>query len=220
MNEETVAFTINHELYYLKTGPDLPKLFNRDLNKLIIPNLDTWLQAQTQQRYSYRGLKDMAAAFSSGLRHSYASDDLAGICGYIFDETVKMIFTTEYAHSYAVAFKVELMDPKQISKLIEQIKGNFDSYTDRFGEERFYLYLCRLLKICNYHEPSESIVVETLIKRLGKRPREPEYQKVGDGEKVRKQVIAKMTGTGLSRFKGIDQKVLDAVNEIQAGKVS
>lgn len=181
--------------------------------------MDTWLQAQTQQRYSYRGLKDMMSAFSSGLRHSYASDDLVEICGHIFDETVRAIFTTEFAHSYAVAYKIELMDPKQISKLIELIKNNFDTYEDTFGEQRFYLYLCRLLKVCNYHEPSESTVVETLIKRLGKRPQEPEYQQVGDGDKAREHVVSKIIGAGLSRFKGIDQKVLDTVNDIQTGKM-
>lgn len=219
VNGETAAFTIYDELYYIKTGPDIPMLFDRKMKKLLIPNVDSWLQAQTQQRYSFRGLRDMMEAFAHGLEHSYARDDLKVVCEHIFNMTRDYIFKTEYTRSYAIAFKVELMNPKQIPKLTRQIKDNFDNYRKRFGNDRFYLYLCRIWQFCNYHDPSESAVVESLIRRMDKRAEEPTYPMVENEAEIKNHVITKTLGSDLAKFKGIDEQVVENVNGIQSNKL-
>lgn len=189
------------------------------MKKLIIPNIDTWLQAQTQQRYSYRTLKDMMSAFSSGLQHSYVNNDLNELCGRVFDESVKVIFNSEFTRSYATAYKIELMEPKQVSKLINQIKDNFDEYVKKFGVKRFHLYLCRLLKFCSYNEQNETTVVETLINRLGIDSTESEFIEPKDSDKVRNRVINNIIGSGVAKFKDIELDVLKNVDDIQAGVI-
>lgn len=219
MNGETAAFTIHSELYYIKTGPDFPKLYDRKMKKLIIPNIDHWLQAQTQQRYSFRGLRDMIQAFSDGLQHSYAREDLRRVCEHIFHVTRDYIFKTEYARYYAAAFKVELMDPKQIPKLTKQIKNNFDDYLERFGKERFHSYLCRIWQFCNYHDPSEAAVVESLVRRLAMEVTEPKYPLVENEQEVKEHVITKTLGSDLTKFKGIEETIVENVNGIQTGRL-
>lgn len=186
------------------------------MKKLLIPNMDHWLQAQTQQRYSFRGLRDMMEAFSGGLKHSYARDDLRSVCEHIFDVTRDYIFKTEYARFYSAAFKIELMDPKQIPKLIDQIKNNYDDYRNRFGDDRFHLYLCRIWQFCNFHNPSESAVVESLIRRMDKQTEEPSYPKVEYEEEIKRHVLTRTLGSDLVKFKDIDDEIVKNVDKIQS----
>lgn len=218
VNQDAAAFTINGELYYIKIGPDLPAIYDRALRKMIIPNIDLWLQAQTQQRYSYRGLQDMMAAFRSGLQHSYASDDLENICKKVFDETVKAIFTTKAAQLYAKIFKIELMEPKKAIKLIFEIKKQYDKHIELLGEEKLYKYLCRILKFCNLHEPSQAAAVETLIKRLNKAPRDPEPLEINQ-EEVRNLVIQNIVGIEILPFKGISENIMRNTDMIQTKQI-
>lgn len=216
---ETVAFTINTELYYLKWGPDFPRVYDRSLKCLIIPNMDYWFQAQTQQRYSYRGVLDMAKAFQEGLTHSYASNDLRGICGRIFDISCYYLFQTAYARTYARTYKVELLEPRAVGQLTQPLNEQFEQYRTNLGDEKFYDYLCRLWQFCNFHKPGDASIFERLISRLGRKPREPVYPMPELHAEVRQHVINRAIKTDITAFKGIAEEIVERVHGIQAGRL-
>lgn len=172
---KTVAFTINSEMYYLQTGPDFPRLYSHEMKKLIIPNVDSWLQAQTQQRYSFRSLRDMMDAFVCGYNYHYSQEELTELVNKICGLTIDNIFKSKYALDFSNAYKVELMEPKQVPKLIQQMRDNFDQYNEKFGNEKFRAYLYRVWKYCNLHLSDSSAVVESLIHRAGGETQEPKY---------------------------------------------
>lgn len=213
----TVAFTVNMEIYYLKTGPDYPMVFDRNLKRMLIPNLDSWIQAISQQRHSYRGLLDMMRAFSDGLQHSYSSDDLQDICERVFDLTYTTIFHTEHTREYARAHKVELLDPKSVEPLIMKLKEQFDVYKAR-GENEFFNYLCRLWQFCLFYQPSNAIVFERFIQRLNKTPQAPVYSIPENHNQIKATIVKRITHSEMLKFKGIDDEVIEVVNSIQANK--
>lgn len=184
--------------------------------KLLIPNVDYWMQAQTQQRYSLQGLLDMIEAFKSGLEHAYTKDDLLLACESTFHATCDVIFKSEYASKYSSAFKVELMDPKRLPDLIKQLKDKFDVYINRFGAENFHLYLSRIMQFSNYHCPSESVVVEGLLRRLGKPDVRLIYPIVDGEQEVLSSVLSKLD---LDQFAGIDKEIGSNTAAIENGKL-
>lgn len=213
---ETVAFTIHSVLYYLKIGPDLPELYDQDLKKLIIPNIDHWIQAQTQQRYTYRGLKDMMEAFVDGLRHGYDRDDMEKVCNKVFDDTIKNIFRTKHARDYALAYWIELLDQKRVQKMIGEVRNGFDEYRSRLGDNKLYSYLCRLWQFCHFNDPSDSEVVEKLISRLGKKPQGPTYPEPDVQRAIRKYVVSESVIQHISPHKDVSREVMENVNDIQS----
>jgi len=211
----TAAFTINSQLYYIKTGPDFPKLYDENLKKLIIPNMDSWLQANTRQRFSYQTLTDMIKAFSDGLEHNYTKDDIVRICNHVFDLSRDYIFKTEYAKDYASIFKIELMDSRQIKKLIRQIKENFQKFCDKYGKEKFHLFLCRLWKFCNLNDLNSSIIVEGFITRLGKVVQDPIYPTVNNEADIKQKIVNNIVGSGHAKFKGINDVIINNVRFVE-----
>lgn len=213
VKSRTVAFTIYDQLYYLKTGPDLPELYDSKMNRMMMPNVDSWLQAQTHQRYSLRGLKDMMNAFSQGVGQGFSSVDIEEIIKEAFDDIERMIFRTEYSRYYSIAYRLEMMDPKHMERLINQIRMNFDDYLAKFGDDRLYNYLCRVLKFCNNHMLDESSTVERLISRLGRKSDEPKFPVVEKSDEIKNKVLKKI----LNRLRKDDNEIIRNVELIHDG---
>lgn len=212
----TAAFTIGPNLYYIKTGPDFPQLYDRDLKKLIIPNVDFWLQANTHQRHSFRNLCDMIEAFGDGINHSYNSGDLSEICGAVYDKTLSYIFKTGYARDFAGSYWIELLDENKMKKLVLKISQEFDVFKKKY-EDRFYDYLCRIWQFYNMHIPGESVTIERLIRKLGKTPREPIYPEVPAEKEIRDSIITKDVMSVLDKCKNVSDDVYGNVVRIENG---
>jgi hypothetical protein len=216
---KTAAFTIASELYYIKTGPDFPEIYDSKLKKQIIPNADYWLQAQTQQRYSFRGLCDMIDAFIDGVHHSYNFQDIQKIGGYVYDKTIAYAFRTNYTRSFAQLYWIEILDEHRIKGLVSKIKDDFDRFKTKYKPDQFYDYLCRLWQFYNFHIPGESVVIEKLINKLGKIPAEPQYPIMDLENEIKEHVITRDLTIILDKFKGVDQKIKKNVIAIQTGKL-
>jgi hypothetical protein len=215
VNGGAVAFTLNGELYYLKTGPDLPQLFDSNLRRLHIPNMDNWLQAQSQQRYSYRGLQDMMKAFAAGLKHSYVGRDFIAVCRHIFDTCRDAILKSAHTPYFARTYRLELLEPKAIRALIKKLSNEFSDYRQNLGEERFFNYLCRIWQVCQLRDETSIVVVEKLIGRLERVPQEPVYKDSEDEEAARIMAVNKVITSEVPRFKGIEPKIVETVDQIQ-----
>jgi hypothetical protein len=219
VNGRTAAFTINGELYFLKTGPDLPRLYDRTQRRLMIPNFDYWFQAQTQQRYSYLGVCDMIGAFADGLSHSYTAGDFRAVCGEIFNVSRDVILRGPFARDYARAYRIELLDPKDAYKLVQKIAADFGDYLANLGRAKFHNYLCRLWQFCSYHQTGEVPAVERLISRIDETPRVPEYPTPSVEPDARKQVVTKIVGVHIPLFKDTSQDIIEIVDAIQSDRL-
>jgi hypothetical protein len=215
---ETVAFTIGVDLFYLRQGPGIPQMFDASLNPMVVPNIDAWLQSKTQQRYSYRGVADMASAFAAGLQHAYTSNDLEHLCKLIVRTTKDAIFKTDVAREFSAAYWVELMDPGKLTKFIEILRRDFGKFKAKYSGEELYNILCRLWQFSNLHAPSESAIFESLIRsKMLRTPQLPKYPNTQEADaEVEKLVIGIILGEALTEYKGIPDELVHNVRRLQA----
>lgn len=173
---DIIVFEIKQQIFYFLDSPNLPELYDNNLKKLIVPNLDNWLQTMTQQRYSLRGLRDMSVAFTHGLRCGISENQAKQILENTIIETKRRLLCSPLSTDYAQNFYIELLDPSKVeTKYLPSIKENFGKLLRKYGEDKLYNILCRFWQFCNYHLPNTASVFENLIHRLGKEPITPAY---------------------------------------------
>lgn len=214
---ETIAFTINTDLYYLKTGPDYPQLFNSDLVLQIVPNIDVWLQANTQQRYSFRSICDMAEAFRCGLETAYTKQDMRIYAEMAIQAARDLLFQSERVSDYARLFWIEVMDPTRLEGSYARVlRENFDKIRTKLGDDRLYNHLCRMWRLCNFRRPSEAAVFERLIRRLGKLPQESRYPVTAELDGALKHdALLKIWGRRLPQYKTVSDAIIEKVQALQ-----
>lgn len=218
-NRETAAFTVASELFYIKIGPDLPELYDKNLKRQIVPNVDYWFQAKTHQRYSFRGICDMIGAFVDGIEHSYSRNDLTGICEIVFTKTVAYIFKTNHTRSFARSYWIEILEERQVKKLVTKISNDFEQFHEKYGTDKFHDYLCRLWQFYNFYAPGEAPVVERLISRLGKTPTEPRYPVVEVEQTIKEYILTDDLIRNIDRHKSVEQDIRQNVDRIQTGRL-
>lgn len=217
VERETIAFMIDSELFYLRQGPGIAQIFDENLKPQIIPNINSWFQTKTQQRYSYRDVCDMAAAFAAGLRHSYTNDDFVRMGKEIVAATVKTIFQTDNSREFSREYWVELINLNKLQKLIEIFRSDFDKFKMQYDSEELYNVLCRLWQFSNFYAPSEAAIFETLIRtRLKRSPQIPQYPDTSNiDSNIEKIVIGNLLGKTHSQFKEIPNELVNNVKDIQ-----
>lgn len=220
VNEDTVAFELNGEIWYLRMGPGIPRIYDSDCRRQVIPNLDSWFQSKTGHRYSYQSICDMAAAFATAMRHAYHAEDIAGICVAACRATVSEIFRTDFANDYRRLFWIEFLDPTRLPTQAKAIRDNFDSLRKKLGDDDFYNYLCRLWKVCHHRDPSEAAVFEKLIKRMDRYPTDPEYpDSQGLDDKLCRHIISKLLRKDMPQFPNLPEQIIKNTNDIQTGRL-
>jgi len=180
--EKTVTvFEIDGELFYFRDSANLPELFDNTLHKMVVPNLDNWLQAKTDQRHSLRGLRDMSKAFSVGLSCGLSAENVRQLITQAVIESRRTIFQTDLTNDYARSYFIELIDPAKIEEIhVKSIVDNFDRLLKKGGRNRLYNYLCRFWQTCNFNMPSAAAIFEGFIRRLGRQPTTPNYPDTTD----------------------------------------
>ena len=218
--KDVIAFSIDVGLFYLQRGPNITRMFDENIKLMVVPNIDSWLQAKTQQRYSYRGLCDMAAAFTDGLQHSYTSVDIERICKMVIRSTRDAIFKTDLASDFSAAYWVELMDHAKLQNFLKILRSNFEKFKSIYNDDELYNILCRLWQFSNLHMPSEAAVFETLIRlKMQRSPRLPHYPVTSEADLViERLVIGIIFNKTLTEFKGISNELINNVKKIYAGE--
>lgn len=219
--KDVVVFIISNELYFLKFGPDYPQLYNDQLSPLTIPNIDTWLQSKTQQRYSYQTLRDISYAFYMGLSTAYNAEDIDRIRDSIVISTISEIFKNNLVFEYLSAYWIEVLDPDKLKKHINKISINFDIILNRIGPDKLHNELCRMLRSCQqFNQGHDSDVCLSLIKRLGKEPKIPNYPDTTNIDKQIlmnvKEIFKQVIGT---YYKSVPNNLVEVVHGLQARRL-
>lgn len=218
--KDVVGFVVNSELFYLKFGPNIPQLFDESLSGLVIPNLDSWIQSKTQQRYSYQSLRDMALAFHAGISAAYNLDDVHTLCDSTIQFTVHEVNHNSLIYDYSLIYWIEILGPDQMELYLKKIRDNFVRIRSQIGDDKLYNNLCRMYKTCLRQQPHNANVCEKLIKRLGRMPTEPSYPKTDETDQQvllnTREAVRKSLGT---HYKNIPDHIVEAVNGIQSGRL-
>lgn len=208
---EVTIFEVNGKIYYFRDSPNFPELFDDQLHKLIVPNLDHWIQAATDQRHSLRGLQDMSVAFLAGLHCGVSDQDAYILVNNTINATRQMIFHTDLANRYGRMYFIELIDPTKIESVhTKSIAANFDKLLEKCGRTKLYNYLCRFWQACNYTLPSVAAVFEAFIRRLGLQPTTPEYPETGDLDNELKEKVCRMVFRKMSVYHISDEMIINA----------
>ncbi len=207
VQNNVVAFSLGFDLYFLRCFP-VPQIFNSSLTPQLIPNIDSWFQAKTQQRYSYRGFLDIVGGFVAGLGHTYSIAEIKALCVQT-TLTAKKTILTELMSDYKKHFWVECLDPVKLEGMYaESVREKFDRLRQSLGDDEFYNYLCRLWKLARQYRPSIAVVFERLVDRLGRVADEPKYPDTKDlDDKLLKLVLGSVLEKVTDAHHGVSKEI-------------
>ncbi len=208
VQHDIIAFEINNEIWYLYLK-GVPYLYNKNLKRQIIPNIDNWIQSKTGLRYNYRSLCDMAAAFAMGANCSYTANDITNCSMHACHEAIDIIFKGPYINTYCKHYWIEILNLPDITKYQKIISNNFDNLRDNLGDDKFYKYLCRFRKTSIYLNTDYS-VFEKLIRKLGLEPREPQYPDLFVIDD-----LIKRNFRDIPQHKNIDPKIIENIEKLR-----
>lgn len=201
-----VAFNLDFQLYFLRLEP-IPRLYDENLKPQLIPNLDSWFQAKTHQRYSFQNFVDVVNAFKAGLSKSYSTPDLRSLVAETAVATKVALF--ERFPDYEKHYWIEALNPVKLESVwVPKIRDEFDSLRAKLGDDLFHNYLCRLVKFAERHKPGLIQVFTRFIKRLGREPIDPAMPVTVDLDvELCKAVDSAVLDRGLPRYKGVPEQV-------------
>jgi hypothetical protein len=201
-----VAFNIDFDLWFMQLEP-VPRILDSDLKPQLIPNLDSWFQAKTHQRYSLQSFKDIVAAFKLGLSKSYSAGDLRAVALRTAMVTKQAVM--ERMGEYGRHYWIEALDPVKLETVwAAKVREKFDELRAKLGDDGFHNYLCRLWKFATKHRPGLVVVFERFIKRLGREPQEPVLPQTDDLDaELCKAVLAVVLDRGIAAYRGVPEHV-------------
>ncbi len=201
-----VAFNIDFDLWFMQLEP-VPRILDSDLKPQLIPNLDSWFQAKTHQRYSLQSFKDVVAAFRLGLAKSYSANDLKLVALRTTIATKNAVM--ERMGEYGRYYWIEALDPVKLETVwAAKVREKFDELRAKLGDDGFHNYLCRLWKFATKHRPGLAVVFERFIKRLGREPQEPVLPQTDELDaELCKAVLAVVLDKGIAAYRGVPEHV-------------
>jgi hypothetical protein len=169
-----VAFYIDLDLYFYKGAP-IPTIYDAELVKQVVYNIDSWFQAKTALRYSYQGFIDMVEAFRDALRLSYSTKDVIWAVQHSAKQARDYILVHKLGE-YLRTFWIEALDPAKLESIyLEALRRDFDKLRRSLGDDRLFNHLCRFYKVAENVDPVAQEILERLIIRLGRTPAVPTY---------------------------------------------
>lgn len=182
---EAGAVDINDEVYHLYFGPGLPKVFDGSMRVLNISNIDNWISAKTQQRYSMRSLKDIMLAYAEGAKSAYSRHDVKEIILACIDLTVKRLSRSRALDALNRIYWIESSSAATIDRLVSKIRLDLDKFRENMGEDSLFNILCRIYKTCHLRGIEGADVCEAMASRLGRSMTDPIYPSI---EEIKKEI--------------------------------
>lgn len=173
-NDKVAAVQIAGDLYLIRLDPLLPEVFDKNLNKLIVPNIETWLSNNTMLQVNYKSLITQCLAFHKGFTASRYNKDRLSCIRDIVKITIMNIFRTELASKYVTDYWIECTPRAKFStKIISPIMKKTEYLIDKLGIRTFEDYANRIRKIVE--DNTDVVVVDKMFRKLNLETREPSY---------------------------------------------
>lgn len=209
-NAQLGAIEIDKELYYIYFGPGLPKIFNKDMNLLTIPNIDNWISSKTKQRYSLRTLNDIIIAYLEGVNSAFSEQDVLDVVDKCVDLTVKRVARSQILDALNKLYWIESASATSLTELINKFRNNFGDYRKRLGDDVLHNILCRIYKTCSVRQFDGADAVEAMMSRLDRSVKDPVYPVVDKVVKDIKDDIIKALAIKSSYKHNLEESVIRA----------
>jgi hypothetical protein len=213
-----MAIMLDTALYFMDLREGLPRIYDSAANPMIISNIDSWIQARTNQKHSLSSFREMCYAFEAGMNYSYTKNELMAIIDYCCKSTIKEIVRRGMIYDYSLTYWIEVLGSEKIEKYLRTITDKYDDIMARVGKEKMINELRRILKVCTLRQSSARFVCERLLERLGSDPSEPVYP---SSENVDARVTHNIRNEVLKylkrEHKNVDASIVEVVDGIQAG---
>lgn len=206
--DQTMAFKINADTFYLKFGPNSPKIYDESLKPLITPNLDAWIQAKTYQRYSLSLLSDMCEAFKAGLERNYTKDDLTNVADCACMSAINEIMKNGVVYDYSITYWIEVLGSDKIEKYLKVIANKLEYVVNKMGYDKLVIELARIHKICVLRQINARFVCEKILERLNVKLGEVVFP---DSTKLDKKVLDSVRHDITKSIRNMDKTVSDVV---------
>jgi len=208
-HEDSVCFRVHGVIHYLRIKPEPSRLYDQNLNQLVVPNIDSWFQSKTNQRYSFRTVCDMAEAFKSGLHAAYVYDDLRQISELCLNDVLDELFKFGMAAEYTSTCWIELATPTKIDKIVNFFNLRLDDLRNDMGDDGVHALLCRILAICKHKSLNQATIVKKLFDRINMETEEPNLPDISKlHDKVKQRVRSKVFGKNEPKYKKISDDVI------------
>lgn len=215
-----VVFRLNGQIYYLRVEPQPSQLLDCNLNPLIVPNIDNWFQAKTHQRYSFREICDMGAAFKAGVSSAYTYMDLKQIGELCMDTILRELIQFGGAAEYTSTFWIELATSNKLDKIARFFNEKFGALKDELGVDEFSKILCRLIFISQHKKLNHGYVFKKLLQRIGQEYVEPKVHDSHDLDKIIKDKVRVIVfgRDNIPKYKNISPDVINNAHHLKSEK--
>lgn len=166
---KVMAFKIDLDMYYIKFGPNHPKIYDSKLQAMVIPNLDSWIQAKTHQKYSLVLLEEMSNAFIQGMLVNYSQSDVMTYAERACKLTIDGIMKNGVIYDYSISYWIEILSSDKIEKYLSVIAEKLDYVVGKMGYDKLVVELNRIRRICVLRQINARHVCEKLLERLDAR---------------------------------------------------
>lgn len=181
-NDRVAAVQIAGDLYLIRLDPLLPEVFDKDLNKLVVHNIETWLSNNTMLQCNYRSLIAQCLAFHKGFTASRYNKDRVNCIKDIVKIVIKNIFRTGLASKYVSDYWIECTSRAKLStKVVSPIMKKTDYLIEKLGRKTFEDYANRIRKVV---EENNDTTIDKMFKKLNLESREPNYPNTDELDKV------------------------------------
>jgi len=172
-NDKVAAVQIAGDLYLIRLDPLLPEVFDHNLNKLVVHNIETWLSNITMLQVNYRSLIIQCLAFHKGFTASRYNKDRLSCIRDIVKLTVTNIFRSGLASKYVSDYWIECTPRGRLPiKIIAPIMKKSNYLIEKLGRRTFEDYANRIRKIV---EENNDTTIDKMFKKLDLETREPAY---------------------------------------------
>ncbi len=213
--DSVMAFRINAQLYFIKLEPHVPTIYDNTVKPLIIPNIDSWIQAKTHQRYSLSLLKELCHAFESGINAAFTKADVLTIAEYSAHMVLEELLHRGMIYDYAISYWIEVLGSDKIEEYLKIIASKLDYVVSRMGKRKLVRELNRIRHISFLRQINSQFICEKLLEKLDAKieaPHYPETAKLDNKIKLnaRNEVIKLIK----KEFSTVPDDVIEVVNGI------
>ena len=173
-NAKVAAITISEELYFIRLDPFMPEVYDGDTNRMNISNIDTWINHETMQQYSYKQLIEICEAYHKGYNANAVNQQPKSFIVRFVRSIIKHIFTSELAAKYANDYWIECTPSSKLStKIISPIMKKHEILISKLGKRTFEDYANRIRKSAVNNTDAGGI--DKMFDKLQLSIREPSY---------------------------------------------
>lgn len=220
-HNDAMAVKLDNVLYYMSLQDGLPRVYDNTGRQLIIPNVDSWIQAKTRQRYSITSLRDMCAAFQAGMLSSYVKTEVLAVVEYAVKHAIDEIMHRGMIYDYSLLYWIEVQGTDKLESYLKTISNKLDVIVQRVGRQKLINELKRINRVCVLRQSSARYVCEKLLERLNIDSNDPIFPKSDAIDaKVMQNAINEVLKYLKREHKSVDSTVVGVVDGLQTGGLS